>query len=265
MQQPYMQNYSNEQQNWQQFNGTELGSVLNGIYGNKPKINYPKPKIAKKSAFDPTKQRFNPVNAPIVHGASDPKRTTTRDTSNILVVPKGFNGGYKRKSYAPVDFISHRKSADEIRQEVNVVNERIKAYRPAGRKMIDNNEKERYIQVCQYKGGKGLMEGIAAVPTLAPYEIAEKNKFKEMEIKFRLTRKGLSQRAESNINIPQITSKLSEKDILANQIQCEINERCQHLEDMQNMGKGAMSKKDITVIQNEIKSRTLELIKLEGL
>ena len=82
-----------EQSNsWQEFHGTELGSVLQGLYGNKPKINYPKPK-QKKNAFDPSKQKFQPVNSKVVEGATNPKKSTRRDIAGRVSIPRGFNGG----------------------------------------------------------------------------------------------------------------------------------------------------------------------------
>ena len=130
--------------NWRQFQGTELGSVLAGIYGNKPKINYPKPKPSKKGAFDATKQKFQPVNAKVVHGASDPRKITRRDTSRILAVPQGFNGGQERRAYHPIQFINHRKSASEIKQEMEIEKDRMRSYRPApSRRFIDETEKDR--------------------------------------------------------------------------------------------------------------------------
>ena len=58
----------------------------------------------------------------------------------------------------------------------------------------------------------------------------------------------------------QTKSRLSEKEQLAEQIQQEIDERCNYLEDMKAMH--ALSKKDTAQVQDEIKARTRELIAL---
>ena len=60
--------------------------------------------------------------------------------------------------------------------------------------------------------------------------------------------------------MPQVKSKLSEKEQLAEQIQQEIDERCNYLEEMKAMD--ALSKKDTAQVQDEIKARTRELIAL---
>lgn len=250
-----------QQNNWQQFQGTELGSVLAGIYGNKPKINYPKPKQSK-TAFNPNSQRFGPVNAKVVHGASDPKRATRRDTSGILVVPHGFTGGQQRQAYHPIQFTEKRKAAAEMKEEMLVQKERTRAYRPAFKgRMIGEAEKERFTQICAFKGGKGLMEGVVAEATTAPFELAEIKKQKDMESRFRSTRKGLSARVERDPNLPKpAPTALNDKERLASQIQQEIDERCDYLEEMQGMG--AISKKDQAQVKDEIKQRTLELVSL---
>jgi len=249
-----------EQNNWQQFRGTELGSVLAGIYGNKPKINYPKPKQSK-STFNPNNQKFQPVNAKVVHGASDPKRATRRDTSGILVVPQGFNGGHQRQSYHSIQFTAKRKAAAEIKEEMDVAKERNRAYRPAPRgRMMDETEKDRFTQICTFKGGKGLMDGIVPEAQTAPFELAAIKRQKDMESRFRSTRKGLSARVERSPNIPHQAAPYNGKEQLASQIQQEIDERCDYLEEMQGMG--AINKKDTAQVRDEIKTRTLELVSL---
>ena len=80
-------------ENWKKFQGSELGSLLAGIYGGtRPKINYPKPK-QNKSAPNIKDSTWRAVsNKP---DAVDPRKTTRRDTSGRLDVPK-VNGGRGR-------------------------------------------------------------------------------------------------------------------------------------------------------------------------
>lgn len=247
-------------QNWQQFQGSELGSVLKGIYGNKPKINYPVPKKAK-NAFDPNKQKFNPVNAKVVHGAQDPRKTTRRDTSSLLV-PKHFHGAapnMELDSAGPISFIPHRRGASEIRLEMEKEQDRQRYYRPAQRRGIGEDEKERYSQVCAYKGGKALMADLTPPPSDTPFELAAKIKMASMESKFRASRKGLSAR-DGNVHNTVAAAPLTSNQLLSTQIQQEINERCEHLEQMREIG--AISKNEIKALQADIKHRTLELVAL---
>lgn len=253
-------------QNWQQFRGSELGSVLAGIYGSKPKINYPVPKVAK-NAFDPSKQNFRPVNARVVHGAQDPRKTTRRDASTLLV-PKHFHGEKGQDpnqldAAGPISFIPHRRGAAEIWKEMEEQSERQRHYRPAARRVIGDTEKDRYSQICAYKGGKALMPELTPPPSEAPFETEAKHKAAQLELKFRSSRKGLTARdANANANMSAATSKapLTANQQLAAQIQCEIDERCEHLESMRDSG--AMSKAEIAALQADIKRRTLELISL---
>jgi len=249
---------SNGQQNWQQFQGTQLGSVLAGIYGNKPKINYPVPKQAK-NAFDPAKAKFKPCNAPVVHGAQDPRKTTRRDVN--LAVPTGFRGEAARPpALHAISYVPHRRGAAEIKAEMEEVNDRQRHYRPAVRRVIGESEKDRYSQVCAYKGGKIMPADLTPPSSEAPFEILAKLQAVEMEKKFRATRKGLSNRHGNTAPVSTPTRMTQEQE-LAQQIQAEIEERCNYLEEMKAIG--AISKSEIQTLQAEIKSRTLELVNLD--
>jgi len=247
---------NNSPKNWQQFQGTQLGSVLAGIYGNKPKINYPVPKQTK-NAFDPAKVKFKPCNAPVVHGAQDPRKTTRRDVK--LAVPTGFRGEAARPgALHAISYIPHRRGAAEIKAEMEEINDRQKHYRPAARRAIGESEKDRYSQVCAFKGGKIMPAEITPPSAEAPFEAVAKLNAIEMEKKFRATRKGLSARPS---NTPAPTSaRMTQEQEMASQIQAEIEERCNYLEEMKAMG--AISKSEIQAVQSEIKSRTLELVEL---
>jgi hypothetical protein len=249
-------------ENWKQFRGTELGSMLSGIYGNqRPQINYPQP---KKKAFDPAKQKFLPVNAKVNSGQwQDPRKTTRRETSGKVSVPTGFKGaGYQRENYAPIDFIVARKGYSEIKKEIDVTKERSRAYRPPINNFkIGEDEKERYSQVCAYKGGKGMIEaGTHISRDQTPYEVAQQRKRIDQESAFRASRKlGLSARSTNRAAAlaPVAPKQLSDKEQMADQIAAEINERADYLEEMEALGD--LSKAEKKRLQGEIRTRTIEL------
>lgn len=252
--------------NWKQFLGSELGTVLSGIYGNqRPKVNYPVP---KKKAFDPSKQRFQPVNAKVGSAQwQDPRKTTRRETTGKVSVPTGFRGsGYQRENYAPIDFIAQRKGYDKCKLELDMSKERDRAYRPPiNHFKIGDDEKERYSQVCAYKGGKGLPEkGTLLTRDVTPYEAVQQKKRVEQENAFRRSRKlGLSargtnqQQKSSASKAAAAEPSVPENEQLADQIADEINERVDYIKEMEAMGE--LTKADKRKIQGEIRARTIEL------
>ena len=105
-------------EHWKQFHGTELGSLLAGIYGGtKPKINYPKIK-KDKHASNIEDLTWRPIsNKPY---AVDPRKTTRRKVD--LDVPK-MRGGKSHAPLALIDCIPKRKNEIEIRQEIEDIKE----------------------------------------------------------------------------------------------------------------------------------------------
>lgn len=256
-------------ENWKQFLGSELGSVLSGIYGaQRPKVHYPTP---KKKAFDPSKQRFQPVNSKVSSEKwQDPRKTTRRETAGKVSVPTGFKGaGYQRENYAPIDFLDKRKGYENIKKELDISRERDRAYRPPiNHFKIGEDEKERYSQICAYKGGKGLpTKGTLMERDVTPYEAQQQRKRIEQENSFRKNRKlGLSARASNNqvqLEVSNIAKKsvpqVPQNEQLADQIAEEINERVDYIKEMD----GDLSKADLRRLQGEIRSRTLELESLK--
>lgn len=141
-----------EQQNWKQFQGTELGGLMARLYGNenKPNINYPKPK-QRKAAPPPV---FIPGGAK--HNAVDPRKSTRREVNIEVPVP---TGGRRAQKFHQVDFIAHRKSADVMKNEIAEIKMRQTHYRPANSQAYSSDaEKDKFAQICQYKGGKALPE-----------------------------------------------------------------------------------------------------------
>lgn len=161
-------------ENWRQFQGTELGSLMGSLYGNqnKPKINYPKPKT-KPSNLDHTRG-FQYCGAK--PEATDPRKSTRRDVK--LNVPR-LNGGRKSDSepMGLIDIMPKRRNADKIKDEIDEIVMRNTNYRPAHtRNVTSDAEKDRYSQICTFKGGKGLPEGLTLPQGTAPFEMAAKRK-----------------------------------------------------------------------------------------
>ena len=159
-------------ENWRRFQGSELGSVLAGIYGGtRPKINYPKPK-QNKHAPDLKEATWRAVsNKP---SAVDPRKTTRRDTTGMFV-PK-VNGGRARSRLSLVDCIPQRRNETSIKEEMSRVKSKITSYRPAqthGSRGI--NEKDRLGQIFEFKGGTPSefseikeLRGGTSIITIAP-------------------------------------------------------------------------------------------------
>lgn len=225
---------SENMDNWKQFQGTELGSLMASIYGNqnKPKINYPKPKV---KAFDPDKEKgFRCCGSK--PNADDPRKTTRRDVK--VNVPR-LNGGRTRGDYKQIDFVPKRRNAEKIQEEMEDITMRMQRYRPAHTRNISSDaERERLSQINTYKGGKGLPVGLTLPVGETPLERAEK--VKEMgrvnavkEKRLGLPAGSLSQGKEQ----PYIGKKLRSTDeMYAEQIVEEIEERRLYLEEGKQQG-----------------------------
>ena len=119
------------EENWKQFQGTELGSLLASLYGNQNRvaINYPKPK--SKGAFNPAQHSFLPVNSIVASGASDPRKSTRK---NVAVAIPSFRGGhtaFDQENMQPISIIPRRKNEETIKAEMETLRQRQKHYRPA--------------------------------------------------------------------------------------------------------------------------------------
>lgn len=157
-----------DEDNWKQFQGTELGSLLAGIYGgNKPKINYPKlNKI--KSAPNIEESTWRPtINKPT---AVDPRKTTRRPIEGHLVIPR-MRGGRKNTPLALIDCVPKRKNENEIRNEIDDIKLKATYYRPAHMATRGDAEKVRCGEIFAFKGGKCLPQELTAlVSDLCPHE-----------------------------------------------------------------------------------------------
>jgi Uncharacterised protein family (UPF0193) len=235
-----------EEPHWQQFRGTELGGLLTSLYGRPtPEINYPKP---KQKAFQPS-GKF--LGAGTKVGARDPRQATRRDVA--IVIPKP-TGGSQVQRPAAVDCIARRRQADTIKAELDDIAMRISHYRPANTRAVDEREKERFAQICTYKGGKALPEGLVLPVGDAPFELAQKRAEQERLAKVR------AKRFPNSVPISHPTQPLTPSEQLKEQIAAEINERREHLAEMRELG---IKPQDERRIKQEIASRVSELERLE--
>lgn len=236
--------------NWKQFQGTELGSVLSKLYGNNSssKINYPKPK--SKVPFDSSKEIFRPVNSK--PNATDPRKTTRKQVD--LIVPK-CNGSSNNENFHPVDYLMKRRNKSVIDVEIDDMKMRDRHYRPAHFKAISSDyEKEKLSQIFSCKGGKALPDELTNPVGDAPYELQERRQQAERMSNIRRS-KGLKV-DNGNTIIPAKT--FSSNELLAQQIKDEINDRTEYLTNMRMM-KGSIAKHDEARVKNEIKIRMHEL------
>jgi Uncharacterised protein family (UPF0193) len=233
-----------EQENWQQFRGSELGGLLSNIYGApKAQINYPK--LSKK--------KFEPTEAFTSSGAKA-HQPTKRNV--IVAVPRvGLEKSKSRPSISAVDCIARRKQESIIKAEIDDARMRQNYYRPAHKQTIGDHEKERLNQICQYKGGKILPDDLAYPVSDTPMEVAAIKK--ENERQSQLADRRHPGRS-LNSQAPPV-SKMSNLEQMKEQVAGEINERIVHLESMRDMG---LSSKDEIRIRSEISSRVAELKKL---
>lgn len=241
---------SQPQENWKQFQGTELGSLMSQLYGNqnRPKINYPKPK---------TKVQQLPSKDFICGGnkdASDPRKSTKREV-NVTVPNVGKKCARDDMIIHPIDCLARRRTEDVIKKELDDMKMKQSYYRPAYSQAISSDaEKERLSQINTYKGGKAL-PGDCVLPTgEAPYERIAKIRQQELLDKHNAS-KGRVQIT------PRLMSTLSANEQLIDQITDEINERREYLEDMKKCGN--LSEDKELKIKNEISSRLLQLKKLD--
>jgi hypothetical protein len=237
--------------NWKQFQGTELGSLLGSIYGNKTKINYPKPKTSNKPL-----EHGNFISGASVE-AADPRKSTRRkaeiDTPSFA---KSSSSSSAIGASRPVDNIPRRKQESVIRAELDDIRLRQNHYRPAYTQAISSEaEKQRFSEICTYKGGKGLP--VVLPVSDAPFEIAEKARISKLNEEHRARRNGGVVPTAHRSSKPNI----SVDEQLAMQITSEIDDRRSYIEEMKSAGK--LSAPDETRLKGEIASRLQELKRLD--
>lgn len=240
-------------QNWKQFQGTELGGLMSRLYGNenKPVINYPKPKQKK---FQPA-PTFIPGGAK--HNAVDPRKSTFN--KNVAIDVPVPTGGRKPRKFNAVDFIPHRRAEENIQLEIDEIKMRQSHYRPAHSQAYSSaEEKDKYAQICQYKGGKALPEELTQASGLAPFEVQKKNKENELFAQRKLAKLIKSGKAPPVAAAP---APLSATEQLMEQITGEINERTEYLAELSAAGNA--NAKILARTKGEISERVAQLKKLE--
>lgn len=241
------------QQHWRQFQGTELGGLLSSIYGGqRRKINYPLP---KRASFDPSASKFRPVNSTLQ--TTDPTKSTRKNVA--VAVPKKF-GRSESKENIFIAPLPSRKSEEAIRAELEEINMRQKNYRPAYVRPQGDHEKERYAQICMYKGGKGLpiVMPVGETPFEAAARLQMQQKNDEFTRQRRLARG--DERATAGALAVLKSPRMTAEEKMSKQISNEIDERCEYLEEMKGMG--ALTAKDEARLISEINSRMAELKRL---
>lgn len=240
-------------QNWRQFQGTELGGLMARLYGNenKPVVNYPKPK-QKKFTPPPT---FIPGGAK--HDSTDPRKSTfTKGVPIDVPVP---TGGRKPRKWAAVDLIPHRKAGNTIQTELDDIRMRQAHYRPAHSQAYSSaEEKDKYAQICQYKGGKGLPEELTQAKGDAPFEVQRKNKENELFAQRKLAK---LQRQGKAPPVAAPSAPLSATEQLMEQITEEIRERTEYLAEIADAG--GSNAKIVSQMRGEISERVSRLRQLE--
>lgn len=232
-------------ENWKEFRGSELGGLLSNIYGTpKPQIVYPK--------F--SKKKFEPSEAFTSSGAK--AHEITKRSINISVPKVGLERANSRPAVATVDCIGRRKQESTIKAEMDDIKMRQNYYRPAHRRTIGDEEKERLNQICTYKGGKILPDDLSYPVSETPLEIAAIKKEKDRMDKIKENRLP-QEMSSSGIRRHSVLSSLEQ---LKEQVAGEINERRMHLESMRELGLPAA---DESRIKGEISRRITELQLLE--
>lgn len=222
------------------------------IYGGRTsapsKINYPALKKKKESSFSPASS-FVSSGKPLQNRASLPAnkikvRVPSFTNPSSTVITKS----------ALVDAIPKRRSGDVIRSELEEIRLRQQHYRPPLAKAVSSEgEKERYSQICAYKGGKGLPAELLQPTGEAPFEAAarlrDQNRWEEMK-------------GRHNPHIEKRgASKMSIQEETAQQIAAEINERRVHIGEMKALGR--LSAVEETKLLGEVAVRVRELEKYE--
>lgn len=236
-------------ENWKQFHGTELEGLLGKIYGNdnKPLINYPKLKTKSKTAAAGNPQApFLPCGGK--PGAVDARKATKREVN--LNIPQV--GKTKRQSYSAIDCVARRRNEAVIKTELEEISLRNAHYRPAHTRAISTEaEKEKYSQICSFKGGKGLPTELTQPVGEAPFEAEAKRKEAERMSKLRAKYRGNESKPAPR--------ELSHAEQMEVQLTQEINERCDYLDAMKDIG---ISSSEVTKIKSEINQRVAELKRL---
>ena len=208
------------EEHWRQFQGTELGSLMTQIYGNKTaqsKVRYPRPAKKEPSTFLPSQSFISSGN---------PSRATNPRPARKVAVPTFQHPSSGAR--AQIEVIPKRRSETAIRSELDDIKMRQAHYRPPlARRYVSEAEKERYREICAHKGGKVLPESCLPPPSETPLEIRQ-----------RLTERKRIEELKARRNPLKFLppSEPSVEDKLSQQVVDEIDERRAYLEEMRRLG-----------------------------
>ncbi len=245
-------------ENWRQFQGTELGSLMSQIYATKPKINYPKPKQSSKTVADNPHGNFIGGKVDSV----DPRKVTRNPVD--LKVPSFSKRRSSDESSRPhaVDIIPRRRGETTIRAELDEIKMRQNYYRPAYRQAVSSEEeKQRLSEICTHKGGKGL-PAVGLMPVgEAPFETEARMRQQRLQAEHRAKKSGVSGGMGVGGGVSgRGKASLSSEEQLAIQITSEIDDRREYLEELKRDGDLSGDKE--ASIKAEIAQRLGELRRL---
>lgn len=241
---------------WKNFDtSSEAGRLLRQIYGSKgPPVNVPLPRQSKTSRVP--KDGWRPVSNRV--DQVDPRKATrSLKNERSVKAPRPIRQG---SSYAAIDFVEKRKTGSVIHSEIEDMKMRVESYRPPHQRPVDEAEKCRFSEVCAYRGGKGLPAEMTAVTMeVLPSEQLAKLKEQERLDQVRRRRAGLPEH-DAPAPGPKCGPLGGTRGALAETIVAEIEERRQHLSDMDAMGTRSKNEREIAI---EIQNRVTELRRLD--
>ena len=201
-------------------------------------MNVPLPRRAGKSKVPTESWRPGGGSA----AAVDPRKAT-RNLAKERTVPT-VRRARSERAYSRIDFVERKKTTAVIQGELDDARMRTGAYRPAHVRPIGESEKERFGEICAYKGGKILPKELTGITLdVMPHERAAKAKEAERIRKVRRRRAGLPEEDPeeelARLMASQAKTKGNgggQKAALAEQLGVEIEERRQYLADLEQAG-----------------------------
>jgi len=250
------------------FRNTEAGRLMARLY-NAPvtassRINYPKPKKRNKhhnkSAITwSNEQQWRAVNS--ANTQCDPRRSEFDWGKARNVHVPSFRKKFKQPS--KVDIIPKRKSAQECQENIQHHEMLREAYRPGNTSGFSTDaEKCRLNEIFAYKGGCALPEGLTnPVEAMTPSERIWREKEEKRLEQIRFKRQGNN---FGGVNLENVQNSVSEekdaKDLLFDQIMNEVRERREYQMELEELGAGADSRRDVAM---EIASRISRLKQID--
>jgi len=252
------------------FRNTEAGRLMARLY-NAPvtassRINYPKPKKRNKhpnkSAVTwSNEQQWRAVNS--ANTQCDPRRSEFDWGKARNVHVPSFRKKFKYPS--KVDIIPKRKSAQECQENIQNHEMLREAYRPGNTSGFSTDaEKFRLNEIFAYKGGCALPEDLTnPVEAMTPSERIWREKEEQRLERIRFKRRGNN---AGGLNLENVQNFVSEeknaKDLLFDQIVNEIQERRVYQMELEELGAGTGSRRDVAT---EIASRISRLKQIDVL